>query len=158
MPKHTTPPQAADDPSPDYQTHVADQISHSLAWHGAPAKTPGDAAKTGETSESNNSLPQKPRKRVDGALAAWAGLHQDGDAIEAMLAAQIVVTHELAMTTMGIAVTNADTSRIRFGSKVSDACKIARANLQQVETLARYRTWRRRMERDALQYELGDHP
>lgn len=150
MTKRKTTPPAAGDLSPDYQEHLARQISQSLSGKDKAS----DAQPDNDTSKT--SAAPKPQKRVEGALAAWAGLQQNSDAIEAMLAAQLIVTHELAMTTIGIAVNNSDTSRILFGSKVNDVCKITRANLQQVETLARYRTWRRRTEIEALQLELGD--
>lgn len=84
-------------------------------------------------------------------MVAWSGLTSDGDAVEAMLAAQMVVTHDLAMAAIGAAVDLTGGRSRYFGDSITEACKVARANLQQVETLARYRTWRRKTEREALQ-------
>lgn len=84
-----------------------------------------------------------------GMLAAWEGLAEDGDAVEQMLAAQMIATHGLAMITLQRAMARAGKGSY-FGESIRDAGRVLAANLRQVETLARYRTWKMRMERDRV--------
>lgn len=118
-----------------YKSHLKNQIIQSLR-----RSCEGEADPSPEA-----------ERRVIGTLVAWSGLTSDGDAVEAMLAAQMVVTHDLAMAVIGAAVDRTGGRSCYFGDSVTEACKVARANLQQIETLARYRTWRRKTEREALQ-------
>ena len=118
-----------------FRAHVAGQVASAVTpqrWD----------------SEARQHVPQDPVKAEKGepskgALAAWAGLTENGDAVESMIAAQMVATHDLSMAALSQAIDRANESGY-FGGYIHDACKIARITLQQIETLARYRTWRRR--------------
>lgn len=128
-----------------YRRHIIGQITNTVATQapaaaptqgtGAPGEEPGED--TGESKAKSNDV----GIRESGALAAWLGLTQHGDAIEAMIAAQLVATHDLTMSAMGRAITRTHQPG-PFGSYITDACRAANASLRQIETLARYRTWR----------------
>ncbi len=98
--------------------------------------------------ETRQQVPQNPEKAEKGepskgALAAWAGLTDNGDPVEEMIVAQMVTTHDLSMAALSQAINRANEFGY-FGGYIHDASKISRLILQQIETLARYRTWRRR--------------
>ncbi|MBT4741252.1 MAG: hypothetical protein HN793_07170 [Rhodospirillaceae bacterium] len=114
-----------------YRRHIIRQIDDTVL--GPPPE------QDGETEDLNDD--DKKADRENGALAAWLGLTKEGDAVEAMIAAQLVATHELAMAVMGRAITRTSQPG-HFGAYVTDACRAANATLRQIETLARYRTWR----------------
>lgn len=118
-----------------YRRHIIGQITKTVM--------PENEAQDGNTPDADNSDKDdaKASLRESGALAAWLGLTKDGDAIEAMITAQLVATHDLTMTAMGRAITRARQPG-HYGTSVTDACKAAQATLRQIETLARYRTWR----------------
>jgi hypothetical protein len=69
-----------------------------------------------------------------------------------MIAAQLVATHDLSMMAIAQAIHRANATGY-FGGYINDACKVARVNLQQIETLARYRTWRMREAQAAVARE-----
>ncbi|NKB44431.1 MAG: hypothetical protein GKS03_09165 [Alphaproteobacteria bacterium] len=112
-----------------FRRHIIRQIGDTV--HTPPATENGDDEPASDEDE----------KKENGALAAWLGLTKEGDAVEAMIAAQLVATHELAMAVMGRAITRTHQSG-HFGAYITDACRAANATLRQIETLARYRTWR----------------
>ena len=120
-----------------YRRHIIRQIGDTVTTP-APAK---DSETDSATEPSTDPGDDQKSSREDGALAAWLGLTKEGDAVEAMIAAQLVATHELAMAVMGRAITRTSQPG-HFGPYVTDACRAANATLRQIETLARYRTWR----------------
>ena len=105
------------------------------------------AAQPDASGEDGTTDAGHPGRREAGAIAAWLGLAQDGDAVEQMIAAQMVATHDLAMITLGRAMTRAGTSSY-FGESLRDASRVLTANLRQIETLARYRTWKMRVDKE----------
>lgn len=129
--------------APTYREYLADQIVHSLK------RT--EKANTANTAKTPDG---KKDSRGESSLAAWTGLNRDSDAVEAMISAQLIVTHELTMATITEAIACSDGARILLSNDLNDVCKMTRATMHQVETLARYRTWRRRTEADARQQKL----
>lgn len=115
-----------------YRRHIIRQIDDTVL---GPPPDQEDETDDPDSEDDQNA------QRQNGALAAWLGLTKEGDAIEAMIAAQLVATHELAMAVMGRAITRTRQPD-HFGAYVTDACRAATATLRQIETLARYRTWR----------------
>ena len=128
-----------------FRLHVVRQIVTAV-------QPPGDeaAAESESTEDSGDSAGSgdAAADRASGALSAWAGLTGGTDTVEAMIAAQIVATHDLSMMAIGRAIRRASETGY-FGGYINDACKVARVALGQIETLARYRTWRMRTNRDA---------
>ncbi|ACA21141.1 hypothetical protein M446_6903 [Methylobacterium sp. 4-46] len=95
---------------------------HTLGSLGAVVREPGKAPPTAE--------------QLNAALAAVGGLAPRNEA-EAMLAVQIVATHEAAMSMIGRAKEAKDTAAMeRFGTL---ATKLQRTFLAQLETLAKIR-------------------
>ena len=123
-----------------YRRHIIGQITKTVM---PDTEAPNNHAHDSDTPDADNSDENdaKASLRESGALAAWLGLTQDGDAIEAMITAQLVATHDLTLTAMGRAITRARQPG-HFGTYITDACRAAQATLRQIETLARYRTWR----------------
>lgn len=135
----TSPANASRQRAPaSYKSHLQTQITKALKR--------GRSDKSGQLAHCD--------PRVTSVVAAWTGLTQDSDAVEALLTAQMIVTHDLSMSAIGIAAESSGDSRSMFGTKVRDACAIARVTLQQIETLARYRTWRTQMDAEARRQAL----
>lgn len=136
-------PQAEAELPPAYRTRLRAQITRSLKPKNADVATPDEPDIKAKTAD----------ERVEGALAAWGGLSGNSDAVEAMIAAQLVVTHELTMSTIADAFACSDGSRILLRYDLNNVCKMTRASLRQIETLARYRAWRMRSASEARQLE-----
>lgn len=121
---------------------ILSQLSTALDVPGATAQT-GIATGPHSALEADAEPDHKlsPADKLQNALATWAGLADDGDEIEAMIAAQLVASQDLSMRTIGRAI-----NRVRgpghAGTSISDACKVATLSLRQIETLSRYRTWK----------------
>lgn len=126
-----------------YRTRLCAQITRSLKPKKADVAPPDEPDIKAKTAD----------ERIKGALAAWGGLSDNSDAVEAMIAAQLIVTHELTMSTIADAFACSDGSRILLGDDLNDVCKMTRASLRQIETLARYRAWRMRSASEARQLE-----
>lgn len=124
-----------------YRRHIIGQITQTVATKTPTTTNDKSGEGTDESTDKNKDENKGHGIRESGALAAWLGLTQHGDAIEAMIAAQLVATHDLTMSAMGRAITRTHQPG-HFGSYITDACKAANATLRQIETLARYRTWR----------------
>jgi len=77
---------------PLFRTHVATQI--------VTAVTPRRWDADNDPAEEETSGPET----ACGALAAWAGLTKDADAIESMITAQMVATHDLSMHAVSQAI------------------------------------------------------
>ncbi len=80
--------------------------------------------------------------KIHSAITAWVGVTHAGDAVEAMIAAQLVASQELTMAIMARAIKRTASSS-HYGTCIADACRMATLSLRQIETLARYRTWKR---------------
>ena len=80
--------------------------------------------------------------KIQNAITAWVGVTREGDAVEAMIAAQLVASQEVTMAIMARAIKRTVNSS-HYGSCIVDACRMATLSLRQIETLARYRTWKR---------------
>ncbi|MEQ8736770.1 MAG: hypothetical protein RIC29_17745 [Rhodospirillaceae bacterium] len=85
---------------------------------------------------------QQTTDKVQSAITAWVGMTKEGDAVEAMIAAQLVASQNLTMATIKRAMKRT-TGSSHYGTCIIDACRISTLTLRQIETLARYRTWKR---------------
>lgn len=136
-----------------FREHLTGQITQSLQR----AKHDPDVQSQDPRGKDADSATPSPKAdaRVTSTLTAWVGMSRESDSIEAMLAAQIVVTHDLTMAAIGSAMNRTGEARCHFSNSVTEACKVARTTLQQIETLARYRTWRHRSEMEIHQQHIA---